>query len=77
MGILMIGAVVSTLCVAFVLMVIFSKGVGQKTCRGCGAGLPVVWSSNQSHGPGLGEWACPECGRWYDRQARALNRAPN
>ena len=42
MEILLIGALVSTLCVAFVLMVVFSQGVGQKICRGCGAGLPVV-----------------------------------
>jgi hypothetical protein len=77
MGILLIGAIVSALCVAFVLMVVFFQGVGQKICRGCGAGLPVARSSNPSDGPGLGEWACPVCGRRYDRQARALNRAPN
>ncbi len=75
MEILLIGALVSTLCLAFVLIVVFLKGVGQKICRGCGAGLPVVLSSQPAKGPGLGDWACPECGRWYDRQARALNRA--
>jgi hypothetical protein len=77
MEIVLIGVIVSTLCVAFVLIVVFSKGVGQKTCRGCGAGLPVARSATQPRAAVLGDWACPECGRWYDRQARALDRVPN
>jgi hypothetical protein len=77
MEILMIGAVVSILCLAFVLIAVFSEGVGPKICRGCGARLPVLRSSNQSKDSALGVWACPECGRWYDRHARALNPVPN
>jgi hypothetical protein len=74
MEFLLIGAMVLALCVAFVVIAVFSTGLGQKTCRECGGGLPVIRLSNQSADSALGDWACPKCGTRFDRQGRARDQ---
>ena len=76
MEVVLIGAMVLAIGVAFVLLAVFSTGLGQKTCRECGGGLPVIRLSNQSDDPILGDWACPKCGTRFDRQARARDQLP-
>jgi hypothetical protein len=76
MGVLVIGAVVLAICVAFVLIAVFSTGLGQKTCRECGGGLPVMRTSSQLRDPAAGDWACPKCGTRFDRQGRARDQLP-
>ena len=74
MEVLLIGAIVLALGVAFVVMAVFSTGLGQKTCRECGGGLPARLLSNRSAAPALGDWACPKCGTRFDRQGRARDQ---
>jgi hypothetical protein len=76
MEVLVIGAVVLAICVAIVAIAVFSTGLGQKTCRECGGGLPVTRLSNRSEDPALGDWACPKCGTRFDRQGRARDQVP-
>jgi hypothetical protein len=71
MEILVMGVMVLAIGVAFVVIVVFFTGIGQKTCHECGGGLPVVQLYNQSEALALGDWACPKCGTRFDRQARA------
>ena len=63
-------------CAAFLAIAFFSARLGQKTCRECGGGLPVVRPSKQSEGFAFGDWACPKCGTRFDRQARARDQLP-
>lgn len=74
MEVLLMGAFVLAVCVAFVVIALLSTGLGQKTCRECGGGLPVIRLSNGSESPALGDWACPKCGTRFDRQARARDQ---
>jgi hypothetical protein len=76
MQVLLIGAIVLAICTAFVMIAFFSTGLGRKTCRECGGGLPVIRLSNQSEDPSLGDWACPKCGTRFDRQGRARDQLP-
>jgi hypothetical protein len=76
MEVLLIGAMVMAVSLACVLIAVFSTGLGQKTCRECGGGLPVIRLSNQSENPALGDWACPKCGTRFDRQGRAHDQLP-
>jgi hypothetical protein len=71
MEILVMGAMVLAIGVTLVVIAVFFTGVGQKTCRECGGGLPVIQLSNQPEAPAFGDWACPKCGTRFDRQARA------
>ena len=71
MEILVMGATVLAIGVTFVVIAVFFTGLGQKTCRECGGGLPVIQLSNQSEALAFGDWACPKCGTRFDRQARA------
>jgi transposase len=71
---LLIAAMVLALFVAFVVIAAFSTSLGQKTCRECGGGLPVIRLSSSSED--LGDWVCPKCGTRFDRQARARNQLP-
>jgi hypothetical protein len=74
MEVLLIGALVLATGFAFLVMVVFSTGLGQKTCRECGGGLPVIRLSNESANPTSGDWTCPKCGTRFDRQGRARNQ---
>jgi hypothetical protein len=74
MEVVLIGAMVLAIGVAFVLIAVFSTGLGQKTCRECGGGLPAIALSNRSEAPALGDWACPKCGTRFDRQGRARDQ---
>ncbi len=76
MEVLVIGAMVLTASVAFVMIAFFSTGLGQKTCRECGGGLPVLRSSSPSDDATLGDWACPKCGTRFDRQGRPRGQPP-
>jgi len=71
MEILVMGAMVLAIGVTFVVIAVFFTGLGQRTCRECGGGLPVVQLPSQSEALALGDWACPKCGTRFDRQARA------
>lgn len=73
---LLVGAMFLVCCVGFVVIAVFSKSLGRKTCRECGGGLPARRSSNRSEDPVLGDWACPKCGTRFDRQGRARDQLP-
>lgn len=70
-----VGAIVLAVGVGLALIAISSSDHGQKTCRECGGGLPVIRLANQPQAPALGDWACPKCGTQFDRQAKARNQA--
>jgi hypothetical protein len=76
MEVLVIGAIVLMASVAFLMIAFFSTGLGQKTCRECGGGLPVLQASRSSDDAALGDWACPKCGTRFDRQGRARGQLP-
>ncbi len=74
MQILLIGTITLAVFVGFALIAFFSTGMGRKTCRECGGGLPVIRLSNQSAELVLGDWTCPKCGTRFDRQGRARDQ---
>lgn len=76
MGVLLMGAVVLAICVAFMMIAVFSVDLGRKTCRECGGGLPVIRLSNRSEAQGLRDWACPKCGTRFDQQGRPRDQSP-
>ncbi len=74
MEVLLSAAIVLAVCIALVVFAMLSTGLGQKTCRECGGGLPVIRLSSQSESSPLGDWACPKCGTRFDRQGRARDQ---
>jgi ribosomal protein L37AE/L43A len=76
MEILLIGAVALAFVAACLAIAVFSTGLGQKTCRECGRGLPTNRLSSRPAVLALGDWTCPKCGTRFDRQGRARDPLP-
>jgi hypothetical protein len=75
MTIPLIAAVALAIGAALVLVAIYSKDLGQKTCRECGGRLPKRLprpTDISAHD----DWPCPKCGTQFDRQGRARNQLP-
>ena len=77
MEIYLVAGMALAVCVAFVVIALFSTGLGQITCRECGGGLPANLLSNQPEALALGDWACPKCGTRFDRRGRPQDQSRN
>jgi hypothetical protein len=73
MQVFIVGAIALVVGAVLVLIAVFSKDLGHKTCRECGGRLPRRLSKptdTSAHD----DWPCPKCGTLFDRQGRARNQ---
>ena len=74
MQVILIATMALVVCLAMVMIAVFSPGLGHKTCNECGGRLPVIRLAQQSLEIALGDWACPKCGTRFDPQGRARDQ---
>jgi hypothetical protein len=74
MTVALLGAIALAGLGVLVIIAVFSAGLGQKTCRECGGGLPVVRTLEPSMNSG--DWKCPRCGTRFNPHGQARDQLP-